>query len=83
MKITVSEEIESRCPEFAGMAVAATVQNTSYSEGLWQEIGAFTQELLSSSDLGDIKNQPAISATREAYKRCGKDPGRYRPSAEA
>lgn len=22
-------------------------------------------------------------ATREAYKRCGKDPGRYRPSAEA
>ena len=24
-----------------------------------------------------------IAATREAYKRCGKDPGRYRPSAEA
>ena len=31
----------------------------------------------------DIKLQPAIAATREAYKRCGKDPGRYRPSAEA
>ena len=27
--------------------------------------------------------QPAIAATREAYKRCGKDPSRYRPSAEA
>ena len=24
-----------------------------------------------------------IQATREAYKRCGKDPSRYRPSAEA
>ena len=31
----------------------------------------------------DIKHQPVIFATREAYKRCGKDPGRYRPSAEA
>ena len=26
---------------------------------------------------------PAIAATREVYKRCGKDPSRYRPSAEA
>jgi DNA/RNA-binding domain of Phe-tRNA-synthetase-like protein len=30
-----------------------------------------------------VKNLPTIAATREAYKRCGKDPGRYRPSAEA
>ena len=83
MKITVSEEIESRCPEFAGMAVSAAVRNTPHSEGLWQEIAAFTQELLATSQLADIKQQPAIAATREAYKRCGKDPGRYRPSAEA
>ena len=33
--------------------------------------------------MADIKLQPVIAATREAYKRCGKDPGRYRPSAEA
>ena len=26
---------------------------------------------------------PAIQATRTAYKRCGKDPSRYRPSSEA
>ena len=30
-----------------------------------------------------IKQQPAIAATREAYRRLGKDPSRYRPSAEA
>ena len=26
---------------------------------------------------------PSIQATRQAYKRCGKDPSRYRPSGEA
>ena len=26
---------------------------------------------------------PAIQATRQAYKKCGKDPSRYRPSGEA
>ena len=33
--------------------------------------------------MADIKLQPVIAATREAYKRCGKDPGRYRPSARS
>ena len=29
------------------------------------------------------QDQPAIAATRAAYKALGKDPGRYRPAAEA
>ena len=81
--LTVSQEIKSACPVYAGAAVYATVQNTLYHEGLWEEIGAFTLDLISNTKLEDIKNQPVIAATREAYKRCGKDPGRYRPSAEA
>ena len=31
----------------------------------------------------DIRNIPAIADTRIAYKALGKDPARYRPSAEA
>lgn len=81
--ITVSEEIRSRCPEYRGAAVYAEVTNTPFSEGLWQEIEAFTQELRTSETTDSIKQQPVIAATREAYKRCGKDPSRYRPSAEA
>ena len=30
-----------------------------------------------------VKEMPAIQATRTAYKKCGKDPSRYRPSGEA
>lgn len=29
------------------------------------------------------KDMTTIHATREAYKKCGKDPSRYRPSGEA
>ena len=83
MKITISDEIKEACPGFVGMAVYAKVENTKYNEELWKEIDEFTKELLSTSKLGDIKNYPTIAATREAYKRCGKDPARYRPSAEA
>lgn len=81
--ITVSKEIREACPNFAGVAVYAKVKNTAFCDGLWEEINAFTQELTTTTRMEDIKLQPAIAATREAYKRCGKDPGRYRPSAEA
>ena len=82
-EIIVSEEIRAVCPQFQGVAVYAEVKNSSFSQGLWDEINTFTAELLQSSQLDDIKKHAVIAATREAYKRCGKDPGRYRPSAEA
>jgi DNA/RNA-binding domain of Phe-tRNA-synthetase-like protein len=81
--ITVGKELKERCPEFRGIAVCATVTNTPHSDGLWAEIDDFTRQLLATSRIEEVKNLPTIAATREAYKRCGKDPGRYRPSAEA
>lgn len=81
--ITVSEEIRSACPGFVGAALYAEVTNSSFSEGLWKEIEAFTHLLTSSSTIEEVKQHPVIAATRQAYKRCGKDPNRYRPSAEA
>lgn len=82
-EIKVSQELRNACPAFAGAAVYAAVKNTAYCEGLWKEIDAFTRQLTTTTQMEDIKRQPVIAATREAYKRCGKDPGRYRPSAEA
>ena len=83
MNIEVSEELKSKCPEFKGVAVEAWVTNTSFSQELWQEIDAFTRQLRTESNVDDCKEQYAIAATRTAYRRCGKDPSRYRPSAEA
>ncbi|ADV43424.1 B3/4 domain-containing protein [Bacteroides helcogenes] len=82
-KISVSDEIRKYCPSFRGVAVYAEVTNTIFCEELWNEIDVFTRKLVSTTCAEDIKLQPVIAATREAYKRCGKDPSRYRPSAEA
>lgn len=81
--ILLSEEIKEACPGFRGLAVEATVKNTAYDERLWQEIGRFTADYRSRYTTDSIKEMRTIQATREAYKRCGKDPSRYRPSGEA
>ena len=83
MKIEVSKEIREACPSFAGMAVLATVENTPYNEALWKKIDEFTIRYREMYTTDSIKDMVTIRATREAYKKCGKDPSRYRPSGEA
>lgn len=82
-EITVSSVFKDKCPDFRGVALYASVNNTTYCEALWKEINDFTKALLSTGKIEDIKQQPAIAATRDGYKKCGKDPARYRVSSEA
>jgi len=83
MEIIVSEEIERVCPAFVGACVEATVENSPYSEPLWREIQALGEKYKAELTTEKLKDMPAIAATRRVYKLCGKDPSRYRPSAEA
>ncbi|MDE6179925.1 MAG: hypothetical protein K2G02_02120 [Phocaeicola sp.] len=83
MKIEVSEEIKKACPLFAGIAVSATVKNSAYCDSLWKKIDEFTMRYREMYTTDSIKEMITIRATREAYKKCGKDPSRYRPSGEA
>ena len=83
LKIEVSEELRQAWPQFRGAAVFATVKNSPYSEELWKRIGEFTELYRQKYTIDSIKEMPAIQATRQAYKKCGKDPSRYRPSSEA
>lgn len=82
-QLSISPDLRARCPEYRGIAVLARVANTPFCEGLWQEIDAFTTTLRATETTDSIKQHPVIAATREAYHRLGKDPSRYRPSAEA
>lgn len=83
IKISIEKDIRQRCPEFVGAAVFADMVNSEYSEELWNEIVEFENRYREEFDTESLKKHPAILATREAYKRCGKDPSRYRPSGEA
>lgn len=80
--IEVSEEIRRACPQFAGGALYAEFTNTPYNEALWQEIRAQAAEMKQRFTPDTIKQISGIAATRAAYKACGKDPSRYRPSNE-
>ena len=83
IQIVVSDEMHRLCPEFVGVAIAARVENNLHSPELWKWIDDFSKEYRVRYSFDSIKMMPAVRATREAYKRCGKDPSRYRPSGEA
>ena len=83
MKVIVSQEIKSVCPEFVGACVEAEVVNTPYSEELWKEIEALGNKFREELTTESLKEMTSIAATRRVYKSCGKDPSRYRPASEA
>ena len=83
MNITISEEFYKIFPDFAGCALTATVKNSEPDENLWKEIAILSDSYRQVLNEESIKQMPPIHATREAYKKFGKAPSRYRPAAEA
>lgn len=81
--VSISEEIAKACPDLHVAVVECDVVNTVSDEQLWKEITEVETYIRTSCKLEDINKFPPIQATRQAYKRLGKDPNRYRPSAEA
>ena len=82
MHIIVSEEIEQVCPQFVGAAVEAQVVNSQYCAELWDEIHRWEERFRRELTTESLKELSGIAATRAIYKRCGKDPSRYRPASE-
>ncbi|MFY9117439.1 MAG: phenylalanine--tRNA ligase beta subunit-related protein [Dysgonamonadaceae bacterium] len=83
VRITIGEEIYAVCPAFCFASIEAKVKNTPYNRELWNEIETFSASFRETHRMGDIKKRIPIHATRQTYKALGKDPNRYRPSAEA
>jgi len=81
--LKVSEEVRTVCPDYNGAAIYATVRNSHFSEGLWKKMDAVAADYKTTHQIDEVKKNPHILATRNAYKKFGKDPNRYRPSAEA
>ena len=83
MKIAFSDKITAAAPLLKVIKIEAAVENPPTSDALWNEIEAEIAALAANYPLQAINKRPAIAATRTAYKALGKDPNRYRPSAEA
>lgn len=83
MNIQFDSDIRPAAPGFKVLLMEADVTNGPTSDALWDEIQAEARAIRESTPMDRIRHRPAIDATRQAYKRCGKDPNRYRPSSEA
>lgn len=81
--ITISEELAEKVPDVVLSCIECDVQFQNLNSELWDEIQSKIEELNKSLRVEEISKMPAVAASRRAYKKCGKDPARYRLSAEA
>lgn len=81
--IFISPELKSRCPNLRLSCIEADVLVAESGIELNSEIDSLITQINQSLVVEDISKIPTIAASRKAYKVCGKDPARYRLSAEA
>ncbi len=82
-EVIVSTELNSKVSTIQLSCIECDVQLEEKNEALWNEIQNKVKQLSLDLKVEEISKIPAISASRKAYKACGKDPARYRLSAEA
>ena len=83
LSVKISSSIASLLPHVVIGLLQCKVSNTSYNDELWTDIEDYSKQFKQTYQLADINQRETIAATREAYRKTGKEPNRYRPSAEA
>jgi DNA/RNA-binding domain of Phe-tRNA-synthetase-like protein len=83
MRVSMDEALKKKCPRTALGCVTAHVESEPAPAELTAETQARGAEILRLAEPRAVLESPNITATRAAYKALGKDPARYRGSAEA
>ena len=83
MQITIDPELKKKCPRTALGYVSARVRTYDSPAPLIEEMKSREIEILKLPDPRSVLESSKITATRSGYKALGKDPARYRGSAEA
>src|SRR6266446_75986 len=83
MKVTIDPKLKTKCPRTALGCVTARVEAGASPAALLEEMKARETEIQKLPFARGVLESPQIEVTRKAYKALGKDPARYRGSAEA
>jgi DNA/RNA-binding domain of Phe-tRNA-synthetase-like protein len=83
VKISILEELKSRCPGLRLGCIDAEVTVAGSSAVFLHQIDESIERIAQNLIIENISKIPPIADSRKAYKSCGKDPARYRLSAEA
>lgn len=83
VRVAIDPELKAKCSRIALGCVNANVETVGSPAALIGELKAFEQNILKLPEPRAVLESPEIAATRAGYKALGKDPARYRGSAEA
>jgi DNA/RNA-binding domain of Phe-tRNA-synthetase-like protein len=83
LSLTIDPEIREKCPLLTLDILQCEVSVSFDNETFWQYVEKTLTEVRQTFRVDGISKIPAIQKAREAYKALGKDPSRYRLSAEA
>lgn len=82
-RITITDELSGYCRGIHLFCIECNVTVESCQNGLRELMEKRCREISAELTMESISNIPAIDQARKAYRSCGKDPARYRLSAEA
>jgi DNA/RNA-binding domain of Phe-tRNA-synthetase-like protein len=83
MQVTIDAALKTKCPKVALGCVSGQVEAPTSQPALIDELNAREQAILRLPEPRSVLESSQILTTRAAYKALGKDPARYRGSAEA
>ena len=83
IEISIDNQLKSIAPNLALGVLNATVTFSKYDNDLWKEINSKINEIALNMKMDMIYSLPEFDALRNTYRKLGKDPTRYRGSAEA
>lgn len=81
--ISISPEMQAACPDLRLGCIDCRIVVADSSPALLALIDARCQSMVATMSVEGIHENRPIADTREAYRVLGKEPSRYRPSAEA
>ncbi len=81
--VRIDPGLKTKCSRVALGCVSADVEATETSPALEELLRTCEQRILKLADPRTVLESSAILTTRSGYKALGKDPARYRGSAEA
>jgi len=80
---TISSAIKNVLPDCRMGIIHSNVKLEKSSKALLEEIDFRINNIRDSISIEEVSSLPLIEQTKNAYRILGKDPSRYRPSAEA
>jgi DNA/RNA-binding domain of Phe-tRNA-synthetase-like protein len=81
--ISIASAVTRIFPDLTIGVLRAAVRNAPGNDRLWDLINRKSEEIEKTMDEESIRKVEGISAGKQAYRQLGKDPNRYRLSAEA